>query len=80
MDRAAEEVLNDSELVKGVGKVPVNRQIRAPEEPIVDKPFELSPSAYASKDIRFLLQSMTTSDLSTNNYKIFPCKSSSILP
>jgi hypothetical protein len=79
MSFAAEEVWNDSELVKGVGRVPLNQQILAPEEPIEDKPFELSPRAYASNNFRYPLQYMITSDLNTDNHKIFPCKSRAIL-
>lgn len=72
---AAEEHLNDYELVKGVGRVPVNQKIPEPIKPVEDKLWELPPDAWALRDLQFLLQKMISSDLNVNNLMILPCKS-----
>lgn len=75
--RAVEEAYNDSELVKGVGRVIINRKIIVPE-PVIDRPYELLPSDYASRDDRYPLEHMLSSDLTINNHKIFPGKLASL--
>jgi hypothetical protein len=71
---AAEEHLNDSELIKGIGRVPVNQQIPEPIRPVEDKPWELPTNAWALKDGKYLLQKMVSSDLTINNLTILQCK------
>lgn len=57
MKRAAEEIMNDTELVKGIGPVPINRS--HPVETHFEKKFEsytLSPRSYAYKDLKFQMR------------------------
>lgn len=76
---AAEEHLNDYELIKGIGRVPVNQKIPEPIILVEDKPWELPPDAWALRDLQFLLQKMISSDLNVNNLTILPCKPCIIL-
>jgi hypothetical protein len=71
---AAEEHLNDSELIKGIGRVPINQQIPEPIRPVDNKPWGLPPGAWALKDGKYLIQKMISSDLTTNNLTILQCK------
>jgi hypothetical protein len=52
MDRAANELLNDYELVKGQGRVPVNRQYEPVVEQVEEGPWEFSPTSAARQDLR----------------------------
>jgi hypothetical protein len=60
MKRAVEETFNDSELVKGVGKVIKNQYIVKSTEPTEEKPFDLSPTEFGWQDASFPLQQFIT--------------------
>lgn len=56
MDRAAQETMNDSEYVKGVGIVPINRQYSTTSSTqleTIQETFALSPANYAYRDCDF---------------------------
>ncbi len=71
MGDLCEESYNDSELVKGVGRVIINRKILA-LVPFIDKPYELLPPSFALRDDLYPLEHMLSSDLKVLNHKIFP--------
>lgn len=63
MDRAAAETLNDSEYVKGVGIVPINRQYaKATEEP-VKEPSVSPENNYARQDFEFPILQLLASQV-----------------
>lgn len=52
MDRNAQEHYNDYELVKGQGVVRINEHHET-ERPVIEKPFNLSPRCFATRDETF---------------------------